>query len=159
VEDPNELRQEASDQLQVPVRSILYQPVTVHIHYPKSNTWSQEVIEDLRACIVAEDRQGGLQVIRSWKVTVQDAISGLAGEYNLSLWNWDKNRYLGYIKMFPLAWRIFIRLLYFKICNGSPVRDYMLTNLYANQEELRGARGSMSKIIDKYVENVFSAVF
>jgi hypothetical protein len=60
VEDPNELQQEASEQLQVFVGSILYQPVTVNIHYPKSNTWSQEVIEDIRAYSVADDRHGGL---------------------------------------------------------------------------------------------------
>jgi hypothetical protein len=44
VEDPKELQQEVSDQLKVSAGSILYQPVTVSIHYPKSNPWIQEVI-------------------------------------------------------------------------------------------------------------------
>jgi hypothetical protein len=35
-EDTNELRQDVSDQLQVPLGSILHQPATVNIHYPKS---------------------------------------------------------------------------------------------------------------------------
>jgi hypothetical protein len=62
VEDPKELRHEVSEQLQVPAGSILYQPVTVNIHYPKSSTWSQDVIEDLKSKSVAEDRPGGMQV-------------------------------------------------------------------------------------------------
>jgi hypothetical protein len=49
VEDPNELRQDVSDQLQVPLVSILYQPVTVNIHYPKSCVWKEDVIADLKA--------------------------------------------------------------------------------------------------------------
>jgi hypothetical protein len=36
VEDPNELRQDLSDQLQVCLGIILYQSVTVNINYPKS---------------------------------------------------------------------------------------------------------------------------
>jgi hypothetical protein len=63
VEDPNELRQDVSDQLQVPLGSILYQPVTVNIHYPKSGTWYEDVIADIKAYSAAEDKQGGLQVL------------------------------------------------------------------------------------------------
>jgi hypothetical protein len=47
VEDPNELRQDVSDQLQVPLGIILYQPVTVNINYPKSCFWTEDVIADL----------------------------------------------------------------------------------------------------------------
>jgi hypothetical protein len=63
VEDPNEFRQDVSDQLQVPLGSILFQPVTVNIHYPKSCVWTEDVIADLKACSAAEDKQGGLQVL------------------------------------------------------------------------------------------------
>jgi hypothetical protein len=42
VEDPNELQQDVSDQLQVPLGSILYQSFTVNIHYPKSCTWTED---------------------------------------------------------------------------------------------------------------------
>jgi hypothetical protein len=100
--------------LQVPVGSIHYQPITVIIHYPKSNTWSQEVIEDLNSYSVTEDRQGGLQVIRSWKDAVQDAISGLAEEDDLGVWNWDDNHYLANINMFTLAWRTLLRAVFKK---------------------------------------------
>jgi hypothetical protein len=157
------LRQGSSEQLQVPVGSIIYHPVTVNIHYPKSNTWSQEVIEDIRAYSVAEDRQGELQLLRSWKSALkdalQDAISGLTGEDNLVVWNWYESHYLGYIKMLPLAWRTLLCMVYKKICNGYPARDYVLTNLYTNQEELRGAYSSVPKIMDNYVENICSDVF
>jgi hypothetical protein len=77
VEDPNELRQDTSDQLQVPLGSILYQPVTVNIHYPKSCVWTEDVIADIKAYSVAEDKQGGLQVLCDWKDAVQSAISSL----------------------------------------------------------------------------------
>jgi hypothetical protein len=91
--------------LQVPLGSIFYQTVTVNIHYPRSNTWSEEVIADLKAYIVAEDRQGGLHVICSLKDAVQDAINTLTDENGLGVWNWDENYYLGHIKMCPPAWR------------------------------------------------------
>jgi hypothetical protein len=63
VEDPNELRKKLSDQLQVPLGSILYQMVTVNIHYPKSCIWTEDVIADPKAYSAAEDNQGGLQVL------------------------------------------------------------------------------------------------
>jgi hypothetical protein len=63
VEDPNELRQHMSDQLQVLLGSILYQPVTVNIHYPKSGTWDEDGIVNIKAYSAAEDTQGGLQVL------------------------------------------------------------------------------------------------
>ena len=39
-----ELQKEVSEQLKVPEGSILYQPVTVNIHYPRSNTCNQDVL-------------------------------------------------------------------------------------------------------------------
>jgi hypothetical protein len=56
VNDPSELQQDASDQLQVPIGSILYQPVTVNIHYPKLCVWTEDVIADLKAYSAAEDK-------------------------------------------------------------------------------------------------------
>jgi hypothetical protein len=78
VNNPSELRQDASDQLQVPIGSILYQPVTVNIHYPKLCVWTEDVIADLKAYSAAEDKQGGLQVLCDWNDAVQSAISSLA---------------------------------------------------------------------------------
>jgi hypothetical protein len=64
----------------VPLGSILYQPVTVNIHYPNYNTWSQEEIEDLESYSAAEEKQGELQVTRTWKDYVQKAVTPLTNE-------------------------------------------------------------------------------
>jgi hypothetical protein len=139
VKDPNELRQDVYDQLQVPLGSILYQHVTVNIHYPKSCVWTEDVIADLKAYSAAEDKQVGLQVLCDWKDAVQSAISYLTQEDDMGVWNWDENHYLGNIKMFPLAWRKFLHAVYTTIGNGSPARDYILTGVYANPDQLRAA--------------------
>jgi hypothetical protein len=77
VNDPSELRHDASDQLQVPIGNILYQHVTVNIHYPKLCVWTEDVIADLMAYSAAEDKQGGLQVLCDWNNAVQSLISSL----------------------------------------------------------------------------------
>jgi hypothetical protein len=109
VEDPNELQQNVSDQLQVHLGHILYQPVTVNIHYPKSHTWDEDVIADIKAYNAAEDKQGGLQLICACKDAVQSAINVLTRENYVSVWNWEESHYLGNIKMCPLAWRTLLR--------------------------------------------------
>jgi hypothetical protein len=96
-----QVRQEVSDQSQLPLGSILYQLANANIHYPRSKTWSEEVLTDLKDYSVAEDKQGGLQAIYSWKDVVHDAISTLTQENDLGVWTWDENHYLGHIKMFP----------------------------------------------------------
>jgi hypothetical protein len=69
VNDQSELRQDASDQLQVPIGSILYQPVTVNIHYPKLCVWTEDVIADLKSYSAAEDKQGiGMRII-TWEIS------------------------------------------------------------------------------------------
>jgi hypothetical protein len=158
VEDPNELCQYVSNQLQVSLGSILYQPVTVNINYPKSCTWNKDVIADLNAYSAAEDKQGGLQVLCAWKDAVQSVISSLTAEDDLGIWNWDENHCLGNIKMFRLAWRALLRAVYKTIGDGSPARDYILTGLYANQDQLRAAYGNVPGVIDNYVETIFSDV-
>jgi hypothetical protein len=85
VEDPNELRQDVSDQLQVPLGSIRYQPVIVNIHYPKSCVLTEDVIADLKDYSVAEDKQGGLHVLYAWKDAVQSATSYLTAEDDLGV--------------------------------------------------------------------------
>jgi hypothetical protein len=158
VEDPNELQQDVSDQLWVPLGSILYQPVTVNIHYPKSCVWTEDVIADIKAYSVAEDKQGGLQVLCDWKDAVQSAISYLTEEDDVGFWHWDENHYLGNIKMFPLDWSTLLRAVYKSIGNRSPARDYILTGMYANQDQLRAAYGKVHVFIDDYVETIFSDV-
>jgi hypothetical protein len=80
VEDPNDLQQNVSDQLQLPLVSILYQMVTVNIHYMESGIWDKDVIIDLKAYSAAEDKQGGLKLLCAWKDAVQSAINSLTGE-------------------------------------------------------------------------------
>jgi hypothetical protein len=87
VEDPKELQQGVYEQLQVPGGSILYKLVTVNIHYLRSNTWSQEVIEDLKSYSAVEDKQGGLQVIHTWNDAVQEGITVLTEPDDLGMWN------------------------------------------------------------------------
>jgi hypothetical protein len=157
VEDPNELRQDVSDQLQVPLGIIFFQPVTVNIHYPKSCVWTEDVIAYLKGYSAAEDKQGGLQVLCDWKDVLQSAISSLTAEDDVGVWNWDENHYWN-IKMFPLSWRTLLRAVYKTIGKGSPARDYILTGLYANQDQLRAVYGKVPGVIDNYVETIFSDV-
>jgi hypothetical protein len=142
----------------VPLGSILYQRVTVNIHYPKSCVWTEDVISDLKAYSAAEDKQGGLQVLCTWKDALQSAISSLTAEDGACVWNWDENHYLGNIKMFPLAWRTLLRAVYKTIGDGLPARDYILMGLYANQDQLRASYGSVPGVIDNYVETIFNNV-
>jgi hypothetical protein len=137
---------------------ILYQPVTVNIHYPKSCIWTEDVIADFKAYSAAEDKQGRLQLLCTWKDAVQSAISSLTAEYDVGIWNWDDNHDLGNIKMFPLAWRTFLHAVYKTTGDGSPSSDYMLTGLHANQDQLCAAYGKAPAIINDYVETIFSDV-
>jgi hypothetical protein len=158
MEDPNELRQYVSDQLQVSLGSILYQPVTVNIHYPKSCIWTKDVIADLKAYSAVEDKQVGLQVLCTWKDADQSSINSLTGDDGIGVWNWDENHYLGNIKMFPLAWRTLLLAVYKKIGDGSPERVYIMTGLNANQDHLRAAYEKAPGVIDEYMETILSDV-
>jgi hypothetical protein len=51
-----------------------------------------------------------------------------------------------------------MRVVYRTIGDGSPARDYILTGLYANQDQLRAAYGNVPGVIDSYVETVVSGV-
>jgi hypothetical protein len=155
VNDPSELRQDASEQLQVPTGSILYQHVTVNINYPKLCVWTEDVIADLKDYSAVEDKQGGLQVLCNWNDAVQSATCSLTQEDDVGVWNWDENHYLRNIKMLPLAWTL-LRDVYNTIGNGSPARDYILTGLYSNQDQLCAAYGTVPYVIDNYVETIFS---
>jgi hypothetical protein len=76
--DPRELQQrDVSKQLNTPLGSILYKPVTVNIHYPKNNTCTQEVSEDLESYSADYYKQVELKVTRTWKDLVQEAVTAL----------------------------------------------------------------------------------
>jgi hypothetical protein len=51
-----------------------------------------------------------------------------------------------------------LRTVYNTIRNGSPARDYILTSLYANQDQLCAAYVKVPAAIDYYVETIFSDV-
>jgi hypothetical protein len=107
--DPRELQQQdVSKQLYVPLGSIIFQLVTINIHYSKSNTWTQEVIEDLESYSAADDKYVELQVRRTCEDSVQKAFTVLIKENNVGLLNWDENYSLGNIKMFPLVSRTLV---------------------------------------------------
>jgi hypothetical protein len=54
--------------------------------------------------------------------------------------------------MYPLGWRMLVRVVYKKIFNGSPYMDYILTHLHVNRSELTDAYTGTPAIINKYVE-------
>jgi hypothetical protein len=82
----------------------------------------------------------------------------LTGEDDVGVCYWDENHYLGNIKMFPLAWRTFLHAVYKKIGDRSQARDYILTGLYANQDDLRAAYENVPGVIDNYIDTIFSDV-
>jgi hypothetical protein len=79
---------------------------------------------------VAEDKQGSLQVAHTWKDAVQDAIKELTQGKDLGILNWDKNHYLGNIKVSPFGWRSMVRSIYKKLVTRTPARDYILTDMF-----------------------------
>jgi hypothetical protein len=83
-------------------------------------------------------------------------VKGMEWSDDVGVWNWDDNHYLANIKVFPLAWRTLLRAVYNR--NGSPARDYILTSIYANQDQLRAAYGKVPAVIGDHVETIFSDV-
>jgi hypothetical protein len=155
--EPRELQQQdVSKQLNLPLGSILYEPVTINIHYPKNNNWTQEVIEDLESYSADDEKQGELQVMRTWKDLVQKAIAVLTKEENVGMLNWDENHYLRNIKMFPLVWRKLVRDVYKNICYVSPARYYVLTTTLSTRKQICNAYWQVPLIVDKYIEDIFS---
>jgi hypothetical protein len=138
---------------------MLFQSVTLNIHYPKSKRWSQEVIEDLHSYSAAEDRQGALQVTHTWKDAAQEAIMALIEGDDVGMWDWDENHYLGNIKKNPLEWRKSVPAVHENLCNGKPARSYILIHLYAGREKLSCAYIDAPAIVEQYVEKLFSNAY
>jgi hypothetical protein len=88
----------------------------------------------------------------------KSAIGSFTSEDDVGVWNWDDNTNLGNIKMFPLVWTTLLCAVSNTIGNGWPTRDYILTGMYANQDQLRAAYGKVPAVIDNYVETIFSDV-
>jgi hypothetical protein len=61
--------------------------------------------------------------------------------------------------MFALPWRSLVRAVYNEICNISPARDYVLTSMLLTRNQLCNVSGEVPVIVEKYVEDMFSAKF
>jgi hypothetical protein len=82
----------------------------------------------------------------------------LTAEDDVDVWNWDDTHYLGNMNMLPLAWRTLMRAVYKTIGDGSPARYYILTGMYATQDQLLAAYGHVHGVINNYVETIFRDV-
>jgi hypothetical protein len=51
--------------LEIPRDSILYQGISVTVHYPKRKWWTKEIVQDLKSYSAAQDQQGILVGVRS----------------------------------------------------------------------------------------------
>jgi hypothetical protein len=63
--------------LEIPRDSILYQGISITLHYPKQKCWTKEIIQDLKSYSAAQDQKGILVCVRSWRDTVQSAMDAL----------------------------------------------------------------------------------
>jgi hypothetical protein len=61
----NHLLKNPTSILEIPRDSILYQGISVTVHYPKQKCWTKEIIQDLRSYSAAQDQQGILVGVRS----------------------------------------------------------------------------------------------
>ena len=83
------LRKKPAQKMAVPETSILFQPVTVNIHYPKEKVWSEDIIQDLFGYSASEYKQGSLTVTTSWKHSVLNTIPALTDNNDTGKWNWE----------------------------------------------------------------------
>jgi hypothetical protein len=63
----NHLLKNPTSILEIPRDSILYQGISVTVHYPKRKCWTKEIIQDLKSYSTAHDHQGILVGVRSWR--------------------------------------------------------------------------------------------
>jgi hypothetical protein len=108
------------------IRSILYQGISVTVHYPKRKCWTKEIIQDLKSYSAAQEQQGILVGVRSWRDTFQSAMEAIVDGKESGRWNWDHNHCLGNKKMYPVPWPIAIRRVYKTLCKGNPARDILI---------------------------------
>jgi hypothetical protein len=73
----NHLFKNPTSILEIPRYSILYQGISITVHYPKQKCWTMEIIQDLKSYSAVQDQQGILVGVRSWRGTVQSAMEAL----------------------------------------------------------------------------------
>jgi hypothetical protein len=61
----NHLLKNPTSILEIPRDSILYQGISVTVHYPKRKCWTKEIVQDLKSYSAAQDQQGILVGVRS----------------------------------------------------------------------------------------------
>jgi hypothetical protein len=54
----NHLLKNPTSILEIPRDSILYQGISVTVHYPKRKCWTKEIVQDLKSYRSAQDQQG-----------------------------------------------------------------------------------------------------
>jgi hypothetical protein len=62
----NHLLKNPTSILEIPRDSILYQGISITVHYPKQKYWTKEIIQDLNSYSASQDQQGILVGVRSW---------------------------------------------------------------------------------------------
>jgi hypothetical protein len=144
--------------LEIPRDSILYQGISVTVHYPKQKCWTQEIIQYLKSYSAAQDQHGILVGVSSWRDTVQSSMEAIVDGKEHGRWNWDHNHRLGNKKMYPAPWPIDIRRVYKNLCEGNPAGDIIIGEICKTNEEERKAVGKDKEITDKWVEEQLTTI-
>jgi hypothetical protein len=119
--------------LDTPQSIIPYQPITVNIHYPNDNDWSLDIILDLFAYSNVEDKQGCLQLVRSWNDMVMDALDYMNDGVDHGEWNCDEYHHLGDVKICPQVWRTHNMDVYKVLI---PSRVYFMAHTFNIRQDL-----------------------
>jgi hypothetical protein len=65
----NHLLKNPTSILDIPRDSIIYQGISITVHYPKQKCWTKEIIQDLKSYSAAQDQQGIIVGVRLWRDT------------------------------------------------------------------------------------------
>jgi hypothetical protein len=151
-ETTNHLLKNPTSILEIPRDTILYQGISVTVHYPTQKSWTKEIIQDLKSYSAAQDQQGILVGVRSWRDTVQSAMEAIVDGKERGRWSWDHNHCPGNNNMFPMPWPIYIRRVYKTLCEGNPDRDILIGEICKTNGEKIKAVGKDKEKTDKWVE-------
>jgi tRNA G10 N-methylase Trm11 len=122
----NHLLKNPTSILDISRDSILYKCISVTVHYPKRKCWTKEIVQDLKSYSAAQDQQGILVGVRSWRDTVQSAMEALIDGKECGRWKWDHNHCLDNKMMYPAPWPIDIRRVDKTLCEWIPARDIII---------------------------------
>jgi hypothetical protein len=112
--------------LEISRESILYQGISVTVHYPRRKCWTKEIVQEIKSYSAAQDQQGTMVGVRSWQYTFQSDMEALIDGKERGLWSWDHNHCLGNKKMYPAPWPIDIRRVYKTLCEVNTDRDILI---------------------------------